>query len=295
MANPRLRFQNRPSRAPISPLEQPCKCQGSNENCSRCAGRGSYIPLAARTGSPCTWCGLAFSDDMLHDHMSHCAIRLANSVPFDSLPGAFRRPPARSSPRKVPPPRLPVPPGAPVRAKAWLCPKCSALIQPASGSAELAKKRLAEHTCQPLRQPASDRVIPAGQASLRVAVPLADAQTQLNQMTLCSVCRVPVKLCHLARHMRKVHLGEPVSRAPLPRRAPVTLPPIVGAGSFTRPRPLATGVQSRAAHLGSERIIPANEADERRLDGSSGYWPVRDQGRFNSHPSFDRMDDESLP
>jgi hypothetical protein len=69
----------------------------------------------------------------------------------------------------------------------------------------------------------------------------------------------------------------------------------------TLARPSRPGIVTaqRTIQTGQVLDAPLNENatywEDRRLDGSRGYWRYREEGRFGSHPSFDSCDDESAP
>jgi hypothetical protein len=97
--------------------------------------------------------------------------------------------------------------------------------------------------------------------------------------TLCPSCQVPLKDRHLARHERKVH-GKPTAGNTLPvsgQQAPKA------RGTAAKPRGTIVLRPTRV----SQEVEP-------HMDASRGIGHVvRDHGHYGSHPSHDRMDDES--
>lgn len=129
------------------------------------------------------------------------------------------------------------------------------------------------------RKPAPARILPLKETvtspSGRLLVP-------------CPYCRAGqtrVRADRLDHHIRKVHPAKVAGRqVPVARKAR----PAAGGKAFrnTPPRPPQSPQRVTSSIL-------ATPDDSARLDGSQGFHQRRESGRFGSHPSFDRMDDES--
>jgi len=89
----------------MGPAERPCGCAGSNENCTRCGGRGTYIPRVAKRsdgGHPCRWCGLQFGSGLLQNHLTQCAMRPALYAPIVKTKTKTHRPVAKMTGSAIP-------------------------------------------------------------------------------------------------------------------------------------------------------------------------------------------------
>lgn len=135
-------------------VERPCPCGGSNENCKRCSGRGSYASRPAVLSESvvaCRWCTKLFSSALLQEHEGTCSMRRAPSTavgptrvlrpsksvrhqePTPSLSTVGNRLPARKAPT-LNPPTLPIP------IDEWLrCKTCNAILKAKSLKRHLRK------------------------------------------------------------------------------------------------------------------------------------------------------------
>lgn len=82
--------------------------------------------------------------------------------------------------------------------------------------------------------------------------------------------------------------------------------PLAKINLAERPQSITSDVKRHGkrteSHFAARRCIADSNTvlseykQERSLDGSAGYWSfARENGRFGSHPTFDKMDDESSP
>jgi hypothetical protein len=92
----------------------------------------------------------------------------------------------------------------------------------------------------------------------------------------CPHCRFPIRRTLLPEHIARAH-GRPRSRDTGRRRSS----PDEGASS--------------AGRQGGAGMTASEGAEQRRLDATRDYWPIRESGRFGSHSSHDDFGDDSTP
>lgn len=115
------------------------------------------------------------------------------------------------------------------------------------------------------------------QPPLTKTVESATIKNNPYSLQQCPHCSSLVRTDRLQRHIDKVHPATP-PQSPIAK-------PVAQQKPLMRkdPRPVLN-----TPHSG------ATVVDE-RIDGSHGWHTFRDQGRFGSYPTFDSMDDESMP
>ncbi len=143
------------------------------------------------------------------------------------------------------------------------------------------------------------------------AKPSRRAPIALRKRSLvpCPKCPSLVRQDRLTRHLIDKHgvtrgadtIKKPIQRTSVghrssPRR--LSGKSSVGAASV-QPRSPTFLAAEKYSGTGEEDDDDENGRDdygeERRLDGSSDYWEIREDGRFGSYPSYDDCDDESAP
>jgi hypothetical protein len=252
--------------------ERPCPCGGTNDNCSRCAGRGSYTPRSAKKSDgvvACRWCDLLFSPPLLQEHEGHCAKRrVANAsiMPVCASQSNARKRKPRSEPRSD-----------------WTCPKCLTVVSTSNTDQEEALRRQRRH--EELQHVVGSLPAKPALGGKHLIDRPAAAHADKEDWIECKTCHTELKLKNLSRHMRHVHK--------MMRPAPAQKPTGKQSRSTLR-------VAAMPTHVAEPDDDDTGELDdyatERRLDGSHDFWSLREEsGQFGSYPSFDDFDDESEP
>lgn len=197
----------------------------------------------------------------------------------------------------------------------WKCPHCQAFLgQDCSrsiayelylGHFEAAHKRLV--STKPARGAgaSSPRQSSKGNSRPVRSADKRSAKARKPPLVECAICGVSLRADNRAKHNAKVH-GKPGGR-PGPQKTTGIQSLHRGdertTSDETTQHPARLGL-SRARSRSNEIAGHLKEAVEQKAssntsaaprDGASGYWQYREAGKFGSHPSFDRFDEESEP
>lgn len=239
--------------------DKPCVCQGSNENCRFCSGTGYVRPEHAFTTT-----GI--------------------------LPMHLRR-----RRRKGLTPKLALQPKARRgRAPLTRCPACGVLVEnwqhhlercPQKGKVEMPPKIERPKPERPAPGPITQAAVSITSRGISGAAPQIAALLTVgsgnpDESTPCPQCRTPIKRRKLAAHMR---LRCPSLGIKRKRRK--------HGGKPYSSKPAVAGKRAAKDQATRSDVQQVDRMDRTKNIG----FPVRETGKYGSHPGHDGMDDESGP
>lgn len=274
-----------------------CSCRGTNENCTRCDGRGYYTVnsytekrAVRETTVRCPYCGTSIPRAEVEAHMrtSHPE---EMAVPHRKAESSKRNDVPRHTKR------LNVDKNEPrIRT---VCPVCGKLMK----QEDLAKHWEEKHALPPVPHTHRRCLICEGvftkeemDAHTRVCRETLRSRPQRRskkrkklpeKRVVCPKCGVQVNEKNLSRHLQNVHYFDTASNT-----------------SKQKPRARKGGKQSeskkKTASTPQRRQTPSwmegQHDDGRKMDVTRPYAHARrEHGRFGSHPSHDDYGDESNP
>jgi hypothetical protein len=272
----------------------PCSCGGSNENCAFCFGTGVRggnlgIPPKSENESPPDREYFYNPKDLGKLLSAVNPLRSTSTGHTPSFPGCHIIAVVSDSDSKPVAPEPSSHPPSKARLRTVHCPSCGAPFAFQVGL----KEHLAKGRCPKLSQqkPLGNRgpkfvVLPArvGRANKQSTVSKTRAPESSN-LIQCAECSAKVKPSRMMRHMRKAHHSMPRPVRQDPKGLTNSAPSIKTQG-LTKILP--------AEHLSKDAFEQAVGIDHR--DRTRGYgYPVRENGRYGSHPMHDGFDNEAGP
>jgi hypothetical protein len=273
--------------------QRPCVCQGSNENCSHCFGRG-FVEVRYKVQRSAI--AAACNDEMAKEFLALHPRLHPNPLHQPEGTGAKYRPHVsqlteeKSSEEPAPSSRSALPPRLRLTAKnrgrhsdlretraktnVSRCPRCRAEFNYFID--------LLAHQQAGCPKPKNPLAQPSVTTPRRL-----QAAPVCGQMTTCPDCRCPVKTVNLQKHAQ---------RCPKKRRATSTNSPSYKGEGRGSALPAKRFHSAAAAKKIDPRVRFAQANSIERIDATKLYaHSFRENGKYGSHPLHDAMDDEAGP
>jgi hypothetical protein len=243
-------------------MEKPCSCAGSNPNCSKCGGLGSYLP---RTEFP----------------MIKRTGRRRQGI---ASPTSSRR---SIGHRAVPAPKVKSPkdsasqPLSDTSNRTMTCPLCELRLERAEFLSHLES---VHRTTWKLAEKSLDDAYHGTAFTFQT---YANEKRKLR--IVCPFCQSPFSQGKIGQHLESAHQIGPirfVKELPQSKQSKRSLRSAPSPMQKVESPPKSADVAHRVSQTGSEDSQDANRY--------IGFF-ARENGRYGSHPLHDRYDDESVP